>query len=109
MEETKRRSIQGSDSDLTPAGSVPGAQGPIETDPARQTKRHETAAGIPAIVQTVRYVMGRMGIARGTSALFEANKIHGFDCKSCAWPSPDNHPHFEQFCENVARPVSDEG
>lgn len=111
MEETKRRSIlnKGSDSDLAPAGSVPGAQAPIETDPARQTKRQETAAGIPAIVQTMRYVMGRMGVARGTSALFEVNKIHGFDCQSCAWPSPDDHRHFAEFCENGAKAVSDEG
>ncbi len=111
MEEMKRRSAQnnGSDRDLAPGGSVPGAQPPVETDPAKQRRRHETAAGIPAIIQTLRYIMGRMGIARGTSALFEVNKIHGFDCQSCAWPSPDDHRHFAEFCENGAKAVSDEG
>jgi molybdopterin-dependent oxidoreductase alpha subunit len=111
MEETKRRSTQnnGSDRDLAPGGSVPGAQPPVETDPARQKRRHETAAGIPAVIQTMRYVMGRMGIARGTSTLFEVNKIHGFHCQSCAWPSPDDHRHFAEFCESGAKAVSDEG
>src|SRR5258708_39977615 len=111
MEGTKRRSTKnkGSDRDLAPSGSVPGAQPPGETDPAKQRRRHETAAGIPAIIQTLRYVMGRMGIARGTSALFEVNKIHGFDCQSCAWPNPDDHRYFAEFCENGAKAVSDEG
>ena len=111
MEGTKRRSTQnnGSDRDLAPSGSVPGAQPPVETDPAKQRRRQETAAGIPAIIRTLRYVMGRMGIARGTSALFEVNKIHGFVCQSCAWPSPDDHRHLAEFCENGAKAVSDEG
>jgi molybdopterin-dependent oxidoreductase alpha subunit len=111
MTETQRGSLSanGSDRDLGPAGSVPGAQPPIETDPPKQAKRHETAAGIPAIVQTVRYVMGRMGVTRGTLALFDLNKIHGFDCQSCAWPSPDDHRHLAEFCENGAKAVSDEG
>ena len=99
----------GSDVDLKPAGSVPGAQPPIETDPAKQAKRSETAAGIPAMVQTMRYVMGRMGITRGASALLEVNKVRGFDCQSCAWPSPDDHRHVAEFCENGAKAVSDEG
>jgi hypothetical protein len=83
-----------SDRDLAPEGSVPGAQAPIEADPAQQAKRHETAGGLPAIVQTVRYVMGRMGIVRGTSALLDLNQIRGFDCQSCAWPSPDDQSGF---------------
>src|SRR5260221_11094731 len=111
MEETKRPPIlnKGSARDLAPAAPVPGAQPPIETDPVRQTKRHETAAGFPAIVRTVRYVTGRMGVARGASALFEVNKLHGFACQACAWPSPDHHRHFPAFCENGAKTVSTEG
>jgi molybdopterin-dependent oxidoreductase alpha subunit len=111
MEETKRRSPvkAGSDQGLAPDGSVPGAQPPVETNPVKQTRRQEAAAGIPAIVETMRYVMGRMGVARGTLALLDLNKIRGFDCQSCAWPSPDDHRHFAEFCENGAKAVSDEG
>lgn len=111
IKETKRDAPEENESDrgLAPDGSVPGAQPPIETDPLKQAKRHETAGGIPAIIQTVRYVMTRMGVVRGTSALFELNKIHGFDCQSCAWPSPDDHRHVAEFCENGAKAVSDEG
>ena len=111
IKETKRDAPEENESDrgLAPDGSVPGAQPPIETDPLKQAKRHETAGGIPAIIQTVRYVMTRMGVVRGTSALFDLNKIHGFDCQSCAWPSPDDHRHVAEFCENGAKAVSDEG
>jgi molybdopterin-dependent oxidoreductase alpha subunit len=109
-EEAKRHPGPGrSDLDLAPEGSVPGAQPPIEAGSARQAKRHQTAGGIAAIVQTIRYVMGRMGIVRGTSALLKVNQIRGFDCQSCAWPSPDDHRHIAEFCENGAKAVSDEG
>jgi molybdopterin-dependent oxidoreductase alpha subunit len=108
-EETQRHMMADGRSDLAPEGSVPGAQPPIETDPARQAKRHETAAGITSIVQTLRYAIGRMGILRATSALLDINQIRGFDCQSCAWPSPDDHRHFAEFCENGAKATSDEG
>jgi anaerobic selenocysteine-containing dehydrogenase len=35
------------------------------------------------------------------------NKETGFDCQSCAWPSPEKRKTFE-FCENGAKAVSDE-
>ena len=32
----------------------------------------------------------------------------GFDCQSCAWPSPDKKRKIFEFCENGAKAVSDE-
>ncbi len=32
----------------------------------------------------------------------------GFDCQSCAWPSPDKKRKLFEFCENGAKAVSDE-
>jgi molybdopterin-dependent oxidoreductase alpha subunit len=105
------RSLEGngSDRDLMPTGSVPGAQPPIESEVPRQTRRRDTAAGVSAIVQTTRYIARRMGVVRGASALLQVNKIHGFDCQSCAWPSPDDHRHLVELCENGAKAISDEG
>ena len=64
---------------------------------------------LKAIVETMRYVWGRMGVTRGTQALLQVNQVDGFDCQSCAWPSPDEHRHVAEFCENGAKAVSDEG
>jgi molybdopterin-dependent oxidoreductase alpha subunit len=110
-EQTKRQSGSGSapDRDLFPEGSVPGAQPPVETIPTKQAKRQNVAGGITAVISAMRYVVGRMGLIRGASTLLRLNKINGFDCQSCAWPSPDDHRHVAEFCENGAKAVSDEG
>jgi molybdopterin-dependent oxidoreductase alpha subunit len=88
---------------------VPGSQPPVETKGIKQRERHRSAAGIPAVLQTLRYVWGRMGIGLGTQALLQVNQIKGFDCQSCAWPSPDKKRHIAEFCESGAKAISDEG
>jgi molybdopterin-dependent oxidoreductase alpha subunit len=88
---------------------TPGAQPPVETAGTEQGKRHEIAAGLPAVNQTLRFAWGRMGVVKGTQALLSVNQKDGFDCQSCAWPSPDDHRSFAEFCENGAKAVSDEG
>ncbi len=42
-------------------------------------------------------------------ALLKVNKKDGFDCQSCAWPSPDEHRQVAEFCENGAKAIADEG
>ena len=37
------------------------------------------------------------------------NQKSGFDCQSCAWPSPDGKRHRFEFCENGAKAIADEG
>jgi molybdopterin-dependent oxidoreductase alpha subunit len=93
----------------SPASSVPGAQAPIETEGVSQRRRHPVAGGLPAIYQAMRYAWGKMGVARGTQTLLQVNKVDGFDCQSCAWPSPDTGRHVAEFCENGAKAVADEG
>src|SRR5262245_31374051 len=90
-------------------GSIPGAQTPVEVEGLKLGKAHTSAAGIEGVRQSLRYVWGRMGLARGTRALLKLNQVDGFDCQSCAWPSPDEHRHATEFCENGAKAVSDEG
>ena len=36
------------------------------------------------------------------------NKKDGFDCQSCAWPSPDDHRHVFEFCENGVKALTSE-
>ena len=90
-------------------GTMAGAQAPIEVDDIKLGKSHMSAAGIEGVRQSLRYVWGRMGVTRGTRALLKLNQIDGFDCQSCAWPSPDERRHVAEFCENGAKALSDEG
>ena len=95
--------------DLDQANPTPGAQPPLETDAARITERPKVAAGLPAVYETTRFAVGEMGLARGAKALLKVNQKSGFDCQSCAWPSPDEHRQVAEFCENGAKAVADEG
>ena len=89
-------------------GIIPGAQAPVDVEGIRSGKPHSSAAGIEAVRQSIRYAWGRMGVIRGTKTLLRLNQIDGFDCQSCAWPSPDKHRHVAEFCENGVKAVSDE-
>ena len=80
---------------------------PLEPKAARVRVRHKAAAGIPAIVSTMKYGLRAMGPVRSLRAFLAVNKHDGFDCQSCAWPSPDK-PKLAEFCENGAKAISDE-
>src|SRR5436190_17030521 len=87
--------------------SEPSAQPPLDDTPARLAKASAAAAGLTAVTKTARLV-GAMGLKRGVQALRDVNQAEGFDCQSCAWPSPDTERHLFEFCENGAKAVADE-
>jgi molybdopterin-dependent oxidoreductase alpha subunit len=97
------------DPTLGPDGVVPGVESPDDTASVHRGKRFEAAAGLPAVWQTLRYVWGNVGVVQGTESLLKVNKVDGFDCQSCAWPSPDKHRKVAEFCENGAKAIADEG
>src|SRR5204862_2063734 len=80
----------------------------VETDSASIAEPPKVAAGLPAVLETMRFAVGEMGLLRGAKALLKMNKKDGFDCQSCAWPSPDDHRQVAEFCENGAKAVADE-
>ncbi len=86
---------------------VPAAEPPLEDKPARLGRPSAAAAGLVAVAKTAKLV-GEMGLTRGIHALLRVNQSDGFDCQSCAWPSPDNDRHVFEFCENGAKAVADE-
>jgi molybdopterin-dependent oxidoreductase alpha subunit len=88
---------------------TPGARTPPEEGTAKITEPHDVAAGVPAVYQTTRFALGEMGLARGVKTLLKVNQKDGFDCQSCAWPSPDDHRQVAEFCENGAKAIADEG
>jgi len=71
-------------------------------------KKSTIAAGFPAVYQTMRFTMREMGPVRGIKELLHLNQKKGFDCQSCAWPSPDEHRNMAEFCENGVKAVADE-
>jgi anaerobic selenocysteine-containing dehydrogenase len=66
------------------------------------------AAGLPALYQSGRSTLQKMGVIRGLSTWIKVNQKQGFDCQSCAWPNPDNHRHVFEFCENGVKAIADE-
>src|SRR5246500_2506069 len=84
------------------------AQNPTDFGELRVGRASEEAAGIPAIWNTMLYGIGQMGPVRSTEAFLKINQVTGFDCQSCAWPSPDKKRKIFEFCENGAKAVSDE-
>jgi molybdopterin-dependent oxidoreductase alpha subunit len=84
------------------------AQNPVAFGKLRIGSASEEAAGIPAIWNTMLYGIGEMGPFRSSKAFLKMNHVTGFDCQSCAWPSPDKKRKIFEFCENGAKAVSDE-
>ncbi|MCX6954862.1 MAG: FdhF/YdeP family oxidoreductase [Verrucomicrobia bacterium] len=89
------------------ADPVPSAQPPVELAGPTLGEPSATAAGLTAVGITTRLAAG-VGLVRGAKLLLEVNQQDGFDCQSCAWPSPDGERHTLEFCENGAKAVADE-
>ena len=85
------------------------AQNPFDLGKLRIGVASAEAAGIPAIWNTMLYGIGEMGPIRSSEAFLKMNHVTGFDCQSCAWPSPDTKRKVFEFCENGAKAAADEG
>ena len=67
------------------------------------------AAGIPAVISSMKHVFGEAGIIRGLTALAHLNQKGGTDCPSCAWPDPDDErSRIAEYCENGAKAIAEE-
>ncbi|UGQ10319.1 FdhF/YdeP family oxidoreductase [Yinghuangia sp. ASG 101] len=66
------------------------------------------AAGIPAIVSTLRHTGRQMGVRRGARTLLKVNQKDGFDCPGCAWPEGEHRSPIGEYCENGAKAVAEE-
>jgi molybdopterin-dependent oxidoreductase alpha subunit len=87
---------------------LPDAQPPVELDGTRLKEAPRAAAGLRALQKSVSITSDEVGLVRGAKLLLKVNQIDGFDCQSCAWPSPDEHRHVAEFCENGVKAVADE-
>ncbi len=64
-----------------------------------------SAAGVKAVLHSMRHALPEMGPVRTARTLSKLNQVDGFDCPSCAWPDPDDRRQAE-FCENGAKAVA---
>lgn len=87
---------------------TPGAQPPEEDERAKLREPHRVAAGMKALTESVRFTFRETGFTRGVGDWVRVNKKDGFDCQSCAWPSPDDHRHLFEFCENGVKALTSE-
>jgi molybdopterin-dependent oxidoreductase alpha subunit len=65
------------------------------------------AAGLPAVVRSLRHLKAQTGLVRGTRTLLQLNQAAGFDCPGCAWPEGEHRRHAE-FCENGVKAIAEE-
>src|ERR1700749_1283918 len=89
--------------------NIPGAENPEHFYRLHLGHIKKAAAGIPAIVESIKQVVGEAGVARGLNARNNMNQKGGFDCPSCAWPDPDDdRSTLGEYCENGAKAVAEE-
>jgi molybdopterin-dependent oxidoreductase alpha subunit len=81
---------------------------PIEANKAEIVPPKKIAAGIPAIISSLKHITEESGPIRGNVELFHLNQKEGFDCPGCAWPDPDDHRSMTEYCENGAKAVAEE-
>jgi molybdopterin-dependent oxidoreductase alpha subunit len=92
-----------------PSPEVPNPENPERFTGIRLGKIHTAAAGIPAVVSSMRHVFGAMDFSRGANALLQLNQKNGYDCPGCAWPDPDDERSgIAEYCENGAKAIAEE-
>ncbi len=88
---------------------IPGAENPDRFTGLHLGPVKKSAAGLPAVLESLKQVVSEAGVSRGLKALNHMNKKGGFDCPSCAWPDPDDdRSTLGEYCENGAKAVAEE-
>ncbi|MGV3662399.1 MAG: FdhF/YdeP family oxidoreductase [Prosthecobacter sp.] len=93
---------------IAPARPSIPAQPPEEFTGIEVHDPKTSAAGVPAVANSLKHVYGSSGLVRGTAAMLGLNQWEGFDCPSCAWPDPEDHRSAFEFCENGAKAIASE-
>lgn len=89
--------------------NAPNPENPEEFLDIKLTDPKIVAAGIPAVISSVKHVWSEMGPVRGFKALAKLNQKDGFDCPGCAWPDPDDERSpIAEYCENGAKAIAEE-
>ncbi len=74
----------------------------------RVSEIYDTAAGMGAVIASMKETFAEAGVIHGTELLKHLNQKDGIDCNSCAWADPDEHRTIAEFCESGAKAIADE-
>src|SRR6476620_9690850 len=80
----------------------------FDEDDVVVTHEKSYAAGVPAVLVSLKRGLEQMGPVRTARTLFRLNQRDGFDCPGCAWPETPGHRKHAEFCENGAKAVAEE-
>ncbi|WP_425394526.1 FdhF/YdeP family oxidoreductase [Aldersonia kunmingensis] len=80
----------------------------FDEDDVVVTHEKSYAAGVPAVLVSMRRAMEQMGPVRTARTFLKLNQRNGFDCPGCAWPETPGHRKHAEFCENGAKAVAEE-
>ncbi len=87
----------------------PDSENPEKLTGIRTGDPATKAAGLTAVVSSIKHVLHEMNGGRAFKALQAINQKDGFDCPGCAWPDPDGErSRLGEFCENGAKAVAEE-
>ncbi len=67
----------------------------------------DTAAGMRAVIDSMKETFGDAGVVDGSLLLKRLNQKGGVDCNSCAWADPEDRT-LAEFCESGAKAIADE-
>ncbi|MDF1698487.1 MAG: FdhF/YdeP family oxidoreductase [Saprospiraceae bacterium] len=86
-----------------------GAQPPEKFSNLKLGKEKTYAAGIPAVINSLKHVANYMSASAATKTMFKINQKGGFDCPGCAWPDPDDERSpLGEYCENGIKAIAEE-
>ena len=88
--------------------STPGAQPPEKKGQNRVAHARPGRGGNARADRGVKFTARETGITHDIGDWLKVNKKKGFDCQSCAWPSPDEDRHLFEFCENGVKALTSE-
>jgi molybdopterin-dependent oxidoreductase alpha subunit len=82
--------------------------GVAEVEEATFAAPKTKAAGMKAVLVSLRHGLAQMGLLRTMAVWSKLNQRHGFDCPGCAWPEEHGGRKPAEFCENGAKAVAEE-
>ena len=81
---------------------------PLDLRVPSKSKPSKSAAGMPAIISTLKHSVTKMGVRGTISNLTKVNKFSGSIVRDVR-PDPDYRRTIAEFCENGAKAIADEG
>ena len=85
------------------------AENPEKFTGLKLSEAKTVAAGIPAVINSVKHIAAEVGLGRGMKVLNQLNQKGGTDCPGCAWPDPDDErSKLGEYCENGVKAIAEE-